>query len=72
MSKPEQLNPHRKKAISTGIHTNLEMIKSIAQQSFGNDQHAEILTTCATQIEELVSLILGEHGQPETTATPSD
>lgn len=72
MSKPEQLNPHRKKAISTGIYTNLEMIKIIALQGVGNDRRAEILTNCASHIEEFVSILLGEDGQPEAAATTSD
>lgn len=72
MSKPEQLNPHRKKAIRIGISTNLEMIKIIALQGVGNDRRAEILTNCASHIEEFVSILLGEDGQPEAAATTSD
>lgn len=56
MSKPEWLDPYREKAIRIGIYTNLEMIKIIALQGVGNDPRAEILTNCASLIEEFVSI----------------
>lgn len=68
---PEWLDPYRKKAIRIGIYTNLEMIKIIALQGVGNDRSAEILTNCASHIEEFVSILLGEDGQPEAAATTS-
>lgn len=72
MSKPEWLDPYREKAIRIGIYTNLEMIKIIALQGVGNDPRAEILTNCASLIEEFVSILLGEDGQPDAAATTSD
>lgn len=72
MSKPEWINPRREEAIRTGIDTNLEMIKTIAEQGVGNERHAEILTNCASLVEEYVSLLLGEDGQSEAAATTSD
>ena len=72
MSKPEWLDPYREKAIRIGIYTNLGVIKIIALQGVGNDQHAEILTNCASLIEVFVSILLGEDGQPEAAATTSD
>lgn len=71
MSSQMKLDPYREKAIRVGVYTNLEMIKIIARQGVGNDRRAEILTNCASHIEEFVSILLGEDGQPEAAATTS-
>lgn len=72
MSKTKWLNPRQEKAIRTGINTNLEVIKAIAEQGFGNDRQAEILTNSASLIQEFVSILLGEDGQSEATDIATD